>query len=46
MGCQTKKGACEMTIFTANSEHASAFAAAFLTAMLFLSTAVGPLPIA
>jgi hypothetical protein len=35
-----------MTIFSPNRQHASAFAAAFVTAMLFLSTAVGPLPIA
>jgi hypothetical protein len=34
------------TIFSASRDTASAFAAAFLTAMLFVSAAVGPLPIA
>jgi hypothetical protein len=33
-------------IFSPTAQNASAFAAAFLTAMLFLSTAVGPLPVA
>ena len=33
-------------IFTASRQNATAFAAAFVTAMLFLSTAVGPLPVA
>jgi len=34
------------TIFSASRNSATAFAAAFLTSLLFLSTAVGPLPIA
>ena len=33
-------------IFSASRQNATALAAAFLTAMLFLSTAVGPLPVA
>jgi hypothetical protein len=33
-------------IFAASRQNATAFAAAFVTALLFLSTAVGPLPVA
>ena len=41
------KGIYEMTaIFSPSSQHATALVAAFLSATLFLSTAVGPLPIA
>jgi hypothetical protein len=35
-----------MTIYSATRQHATALAAAFVTALLFLSTAVGPLPVA
>ena len=42
-----QKGIIQMTaIFSTSRQNATAFAGAFLTAMLFLSTAVGPLPIA
>ncbi len=42
-----KKGLFEMTtIFSLSRDTATAFAAAFLTAMLFVSSAIGPLPIA
>ncbi len=34
------------TIFTPSRETAASFAAAFVTALLFVSAAVGPLPIA
>ena len=34
------------TIYSPSRQTATAFAAAFLTALMFLSTAVGPLPIA
>jgi hypothetical protein len=33
-------------MFAASRQNATAFAAAFVTALLFLSTAVGPLPVA
>lgn len=33
-------------IFSASRQNATAFAAAVITALLFLSTAVGPLPVA
>jgi len=35
-----------LTIFTASRETAASFAAAFITALLFVSAAVGPLPLA
>ena len=46
-GPDTKKGSFQMfTIFTPSRETAASLAAAFVTALLFVSAAGGPLPLA